>query len=91
MIQQLFDYAKEKGFSYEEIVEYCKKHKVPTHPKVLYYYGQKCNWKTRKGERFSNLAVFVNVYNGVWLEKQRKIKEEQNRWKEDFYRALGKE
>lgn len=88
MIQQFFNYAKEDEFRYEEIVDYCKKHSIYTPPEVLYYYGQKCNWRTKKGTKFYNLSVFVNAYNSVWLEKQRKI---NNHLKEDFYRALEKE
>ena len=37
-------------------------------------YGENCNWLTRQGKPFKSAHTFATVYNGVWLEEQRKIK-----------------
>ena len=40
----------------------------------LIAYGENCNWLTRQGKSFQSAHTFATVYNGVWLEEQRKIK-----------------
>lgn len=38
----------------------------------LIAYGEDCNWLTRQGKSFISAHTFATVYNGVWLEEQRK-------------------
>lgn len=71
MKQLTFSFIEKKEFSYKEILEYCKKHKIRTPAYDLVGYGIKCNWLTKKGLPFKTLAAFVDCYNSVWLKKYR--------------------
>lgn len=53
----------------EEAVKICNV-KIPV--EKLIEYGNECNWLTRKGQPFKSISAFVNSYNGVWLQEQRK-------------------
>lgn len=41
----------------------------------LIEYGEECNWLTRKGKSFSSAVVFANAYNGVYIQYELGVKE----------------
>lgn len=43
----------------------------------LIAYGENCNWLTRQGKPFQSAHTFATVYNGVWLEEQRKTAKQE--------------
>lgn len=59
-------------FSQGNLEEACRLCNVKVPVEKLIEYGEGCNWLTRKGKPFQSIAAFVNSYNGVWLQENKK-------------------
>lgn len=59
------------SYSYGELLEYCKEHKIRTPVSDLIYYGIRCNWLKKNRKPFKSLGSFVNYYNSVWIKKNK--------------------
>ena len=65
-------YQKQQPYSVEKLIQIKQNLKLAIPIDELLAYGNDCNWLTRNGRPFSSAKIFCVVYNGVWLEKQRK-------------------
>ena len=65
--------AKEVGKPTLEMVsEYIKRERFGFSPQVAYNHLEKELWQTRKGQPYQSLEVALNVYNGIFLQRQRR-------------------
>lgn len=65
-------YPKQEGYSAQKLWQVLEKKELQIPLTELIKYGEECNWLTRNGTPFQNIEIFCTVYNGVWLEKQRR-------------------
>ena len=56
----------------EMFEEYVKKQRYSFPDYLPYNHYKKQNWCTKKGQPLQSVEIITNVYNGVWLEIQRK-------------------
>lgn len=56
----------------EMVEEYIKRERFTFPAQIAYNHLEKELWQTRKGLPFRSLETAVNVYNGIWVQRQRR-------------------
>ena len=56
-------------YKFNELLDYCKEHKIRTPVAELIKYGNKCGWKKKNRKPFQSLGTFVNHYNSVLIKE----------------------
>ena len=65
-------YPGAKPFSVESMERVRQRLKLEIPLDCLITYGNERNWLTKNGTPFKDVKVFCTVFNGVWLQEQRK-------------------
>lgn len=63
-------YPKQEGYTASKLCYWIERLNLRIPLMELIKYGEECNWLTRDGKPFKNIAVFCTVYNGVWINKE---------------------
>ena len=56
----------------EMVEEYIKRERFTFPAQIAYNHLEKELWQNRKGQPYQSLEVPLNIYNGVWVQRQRR-------------------
>ena len=56
----------------EMVQEYINRERFTFPAQIAYNHWEKELWSTKKGLPFKSLEVAINIYNGIYLERQRR-------------------
>jgi hypothetical protein len=56
----------------EMVQEYINRERFTFPAKIAYNFFEKELWQTKKGQPYQSLEVALNIYNGIYLQRQRR-------------------
>ena len=65
-------YEPAKPFSIASMQRIKEELNLPIPLDELVSFGNQRNWLTKDGKPYQNVRIFCTVWNGVWLDKQRR-------------------
>ena len=56
----------------EMVQEYINRERFTFPAQIAYNHLEKELWQTKKGQPYQSLEIALNIYNGIYLERQRR-------------------